>query len=357
MDHFSQTVRKKLDAIRDDPNLTKLNLSCSELRSIPPELAQNENITELVMCGNRIERIDCLPPNLKLLDLSQNMIKRVDPGSIPASCTSIDLSGNCLIDCSNFPDGVMSLDLTDNVIEEADLSGYPHLSVVDLSNNKLPEMPNLPDGVTSLDLQNNSISEVNMGDWPSNLQVCNISYNTLTVLDHFPSQLTELECYCNLLTRIDGLDDTLLTKFDASNNSLTEFPSLPSTTTEIDLSHNDIEKVSKDDIPFMTTQMNLSNNKLTSKPEVDATVDLDISNNGLSDDDDDDDEGIVYAGGTYMTSAVNSNYITNTNTTTGTMYNYNNRATSYTPDFSGYSWDSYSPKNPNILHLHREVTL
>ena len=160
-------------------NLNFLEITKTCLQTIPDEIAQLSNLTNLVMCLNKITSVS---PNigrlqkLKLLNLSRNELETL-PDEIGQleSLQSLNVTGNKIGD---FPD----------------VNGMTWLHHIDVSYN---ELESLPPGIPNPDLvhlaeikaNNNRLKELpeEMGTLPA-LKILDVSENALTQI---PTDLRE----------------------------------------------------------------------------------------------------------------------------------------------------------------------
>lgn len=245
--------------------LTVLNLSSNAIQSIPPEIKNLKNLSQLMMQHNSIASIadelgelqylSCLQldhnklktfpkcvymlTNLKTLSASYNVLEVVDEelGNL-VMLSTLNLSNNSL---SFIPDNIgflgkisdlnlshnnlhkvpveltticalKTLNLSSNKIEELPtLQFLEKLEDLNLRNNKLKIMPDVSNCVKlhSLDLSQNAITELD-GKVFNNLMVLRVLYLSENKLQSLPDEI------CNLAALIS---------LDVSCNSLTELPS------------------------------------------------------------------------------------------------------------------------------------
>jgi len=137
-------------------NLTVLVLSGNQLTTLPHEIAKLTNLAELYLSGNQLTS---LPPeiakltNLTVLDLFDNQLTSLPPGIMKLTNLSrLDLSGNQL---TSLPPGITKLtnlnmlDLTGNQLTTLppEITKLTNLTRLDLSGNQLTS---LPPGITKL---------------------------------------------------------------------------------------------------------------------------------------------------------------------------------------------------------------
>ncbi len=105
--------------------LNFLEISRTSLSSMPDDLKNLENLTNLVLCGNKLseisESLTCLS-KLKLLDVSRNVLTVLPGLEKLTALQTLNVSGNRL---SEFPD----------------ISSLAQLHVLDISHNALSALP------------------------------------------------------------------------------------------------------------------------------------------------------------------------------------------------------------------------
>jgi len=128
-------------------NLTRLNLTDSDLTELPPEIGKLANLTILNMKKNNLTK---LPPeigkltNLKNFNLSENQLNEL-PAEIGklTNLTSLDLSGN---------------NLTELLIEIGDMTSLTELYLNNCNLTKLPKEIGYLTDLTKLELRGNHLT-------------------------------------------------------------------------------------------------------------------------------------------------------------------------------------------------------
>lgn len=78
-------------------NLRSFDLSSNNISSTQGSgLIYLGKLTTLNLANNYIADIQELPPNLRILDLSYNKLKNINPDTLPKSIISLDLRGNII---------------------------------------------------------------------------------------------------------------------------------------------------------------------------------------------------------------------------------------------------------------------
>ena len=289
-------------------NHLKLILSGKGLTSLPPEIAQLHNLTQLDVFNNLLTSLPseiAQLHNLTQLDVSSNLLT-----SLPVAITllealkRLDLSFNRL---KSLPIEITQMQkLVGIVISYNQLTSLPteitqlyNLAQLDVSGNRLtslpPEIARLQN-LTQLDVSSNLLTSL-----PSeiarlhNLTQLDVSSNLLTSLPSEIAQLqnlTQLDVSSNLLTSLPSEIAQLhnLTQLDVSYEQLAVLPQKITQLEELkrlDLSHNHLRSLPSEIARLLNlTELNVSNNRLRSLPPEIAQLrnltQLDVSNNRLT---------------------------------------------------------------------------
>jgi internalin A len=149
---------------------TRLDLSLKRITTLPPEIGQLTNLTELYLRGNQLTT---LPPelfqlkNLAWLILRGNLLTNLPPEICQlTNLTSLDLSGNLLTTLS--PEfckltNLSGLDLSDNQLAflPSKICQLTELTLLYLSENQFASLPSEISQLTkltTLDLRNNQLT-------------------------------------------------------------------------------------------------------------------------------------------------------------------------------------------------------
>ncbi|AKB28543.1 hypothetical protein MSSIT_1824 [Methanosarcina siciliae T4/M] len=238
-----------------------LDLSFKEITSLPPEISELKNLTQLDLSGNQMTS---LPPeiselkNLTILNLHNNQLSLLSPEiSELKNLTQLDIFSNQL---SSLPPEISELkNLTTLNLHKNKLSSFPpeisklkNLIGLDISRNRLGSLP--PE-----------ISEL------KNLTQLDVSGNQLSSL---PPEISELKN---------------LTQLDVSGNQLNSLPPEISELKNLiwlDISRNKLGSLPPEIVKLKNLiWLNISRNKLSSLPpeisELKNLIGLDISRNQL----------------------------------------------------------------------------
>ena len=291
----------------------KLMLNNLEIKNIP-DLSQFDWVEKLDLSNNKIKKIvlNYLPPNLKLLDISDNKI--VDITDLPLGLIGIDLSSNLIemFDGRNFT-GLKELLISDNRLEVNKFKFSPNLTICDISCNFIECLDDFPEHLKCINASENCIKKV--GKFNSKLEKISLSENKIETIQDLPDSITWFDCSKNSLDEIDihlstlledlNLADNKIVKFESvlppnlrklnlSKNLIKEMPDLPDGVEQVDLSHNVIDELK--DIPDSVTTLNVNDNSLTNISSAlqlrykSQTLDLKYEDNYIFDDEDEDDD-------------------------------------------------------------------
>lgn len=124
---------------RDMPNITSMSIKDSSTFSVwPPRFEHLVNLRELNIVDCELN--DCppfLPPNLRILNLSQNKIRAIDQNILP----------NQLVE----------LHLQNNLLTEIDIN-HENIWLLHINNNVIRKIYNLPRNLRALQLHSNFIT-------------------------------------------------------------------------------------------------------------------------------------------------------------------------------------------------------
>lgn len=115
----------------------------------------------LDLSNRNLEKIPYIDPNLCIhtLDLSGNQITEII--NLPSGLINLNLSENLIKKVENIPDSVLNLDLWCNKI--TDITGIPTgLKYLNLSNNKIKKVENLSGEIEKLYIYENEITELSV---------------------------------------------------------------------------------------------------------------------------------------------------------------------------------------------------
>ena len=154
-----------------------------------------DNLLEFLCYDCQVTNIPSLPPNLEVLNCTNNFLSSLPP--LPSSLTKLIIT-----------------------------------------NNYFSVLPNLPNNLIQLSCDLNQLNYLPM--LPANLVYLECAYNQLTSLPALPNTLTELYCNNNQISSLPPLTN-LYTGFWCNNNNISCFPIFPSSLVDtflFDISNN-----------------------------------------------------------------------------------------------------------------------
>ncbi|XP_022900871.1 protein phosphatase PHLPP-like protein [Onthophagus taurus] len=283
-------------------SLTMLDLSDNNIRVLPPEINRLINLKELVLDHNVISVLPetlwdlrllkilkcannrlALPPD-KFADMRAIILNETDhikPDNSLQSKTNIlttlNLRGNRLkgnIILGNYGN-LTELDLSENIIENLDLTAVEQLQILQCSRNNLTQLILFGKHLTSLIAGNNSLINLSVKHPALNLKHIDVSYNELEVLPDWLSNCQDLRSLFASNNNIKFLPEELF-----SNN----MPFLHT----IQLAYNQIQYLPLIQRKFAIQEFFLQNNSLSMLPEnffktIYNLKVLNVSNNRLCD--------------------------------------------------------------------------
>jgi Leucine-rich repeat (LRR) protein len=143
------------------------------------------------------------------------------------------------------------------------IEGFLNLQVLNISSNTIRSFPRLPNNLKHLTINNNNLSS--LPELPNGLEVLICKSNNLTALPALPSSLMHLDCSSNKITALPAAMPNDLMVLDCSNNELTSLPaSLPLSIKTIYCQKNRISTLPT--LPTSLTYFNCGNNMLSDLP-------------------------------------------------------------------------------------------
>uniref|UniRef100_A0A1Y1KJS7 LRRCT domain-containing protein n=1 Tax=Photinus pyralis TaxID=7054 RepID=A0A1Y1KJS7_PHOPY len=264
--HFPSRV---FDCLR---SVKLLDLSWNTIANITSLFhADLPQLSFLLLGGNQIRQLSVdnfnKVPNLKKLNLDNNQISMIEPGSLSmAKLGKLTLRHNALrsLHEAMFPNlpGLIHVDLQNNHIREIHPETFarnPRLDTLFLGHNQLESLNWLSYGLvhaSTLYLNNNQLSALQQADFENSrrLQVINLSHNNISTVEFGTlddlHNLTHLDLSHN---RLEHLDRSLFSRaihlqyLNLSHNEIADFdPILFGQNTKLKslhLSHNKIRKL------------------------------------------------------------------------------------------------------------------
>ncbi len=178
--------RNKISILKNIPKKVKeLDVSHNQIKEC--HLYFNEELVELNIESNLLDKIPQFNDKLKILDIAQNKLTSLD--GIVDSIEELDISINKLENISKLPENLKKLNAFDNKIKL--VPTFPkNIEHIDLSFNQLFWLPKLPVTMQKGDFSNNNISLIALfindeldykkGKLPEGNYTINISNNPLT---------------------------------------------------------------------------------------------------------------------------------------------------------------------------------
>jgi len=127
--------------------------------------------------------------------------------NIPLQVTSLTCKNQLLEKIDQLPPQIEILELSDNKISQFDASSYNKLKVLNLSNNELTELKNLPETLETLECENNQLRILDLANTPK-LKILICSNNPILILQHVPKSLEKFEMENNPFVEIDHNEET-----------------------------------------------------------------------------------------------------------------------------------------------------
>lgn len=171
--------------------LNFLQLSNSALSEIPNDVVKLENISSMLLFGNRLSS---LPGETRDWDFVNQQFNSFFSASIAQlhKLKILDVSNNQLtefiFDLSNASQ-LSTINLCGNEITTFQLKS-PTLHILDLSNNKISQFPEIPSTVTDLKMSKNQLEEIPDDMHLPNLKNLDLSENSITGI---PKSLSALK--------------------------------------------------------------------------------------------------------------------------------------------------------------------
>jgi len=242
-DYLANDNSNKIKLLLEENFEHKLNkFDCLiKIGYVPREFNEHIWITTLCMSSCNIMDIKNMPPFLINLDISNNVITKINNNALPDTIEKIDISSNKLTSISNLPRQLVELNAAYNELVLCDFVGLAQLETVSLEYNELSCAPYFENSVESIDLSNNMLTIFDSLYELTHLETLDMSGNKLTLIRILPPNLKILTC---------------------ANNEIKAAINFPHRIEEINLSSNNISHISN--IPDSVTSLDLSDNELTS---------------------------------------------------------------------------------------------
>ncbi|KAJ3653311.1 hypothetical protein Zmor_012570 [Zophobas morio] len=289
--------------------LVTLDLSDNSLLTLPPEISALENLSELVLDQNLLSVLPttlwdlkalqtlkvarnrlALPPDklgeMRALVLAEAELKPENQQK-PNNLTTLNLRSNRLkgnIILGNYGN-LTELDVSENSIENLDLSAVEQLQVLQCSRNSITHLTLYGRHLTSIIAGNNRLKHLILAHPPQSLKHLDVCYNELETLPEWLCGCSELRCLFasnNLLTTLpDHLfcnEMPFLHTLQIAYNQLQYLPTIQRRLPiqEMFLQNNSLAALPENFFKFVhcIRVLNLSNNRLCDLPTPDEPLQL-----------------------------------------------------------------------------------
>ena len=286
-----------------------ININNLSINELPERMKQLVDIKFLTIIGCEITSLKNLPPNLIILNAKDNKVGKVTSIDLPKSVRKVDLTNNYIdyVDLSSNEE-LIDITLTNNCLEDIK-SLPPNLKTIDLADNILTKISDkyFGDKVVKVNVCNNSIKEVDIKN--TNITTLNLSQNPINKIRSLPEKLqhliiseTNIENTNDInklmdlrmlnisnteITNIDNLQDNIVVLFMNNlklnnDDNKGEIKRLPSKLRKITAETSGIRKFGFDVFPINLVDMNFSDNEIEVLPKVSDTARvLELSSNCL----------------------------------------------------------------------------
>lgn len=218
-----------------------------------PSIKQNNiNLKELYLDSNKIEKIEGLPDKLEKLYLGDNLITDIQPGDIPDSVDTLDLSYNIIYTIRNMPPNIITLNLADNSVRKIPKNQLPDcIEYLYLNNNRITVMENIPKKIKVLDLSHNWIRKIENIEKHKYLKELKINENPISKLEGLPISLTDLYITTCLITKIE-VHNGMRKIFGMDYNMTEKILNLPDTLIEVETTYVNNDYLYVDDLIYLS---------------------------------------------------------------------------------------------------------
>lgn len=342
---------------------SELNLNGKFIDHLPEELKLYTWVTIMSIETTEIKSLtENLPPNLKKLIVRSNNIKLLDGSVLPDSLKSLIFQNNNACEIVGLKDGLLELDVSNNLLKELGCKFPTTLTKFAVSNNKMFQLNQLfPDSLKELVANDTNIKSID--DFNDNIEKISTCRCYIPIVKKFPANLKEWKNYVSNTHTIECKFPEGMTHLDMFNNSLSKCPIIPNTMIDVDLSNNDLEEVPEF---FPTLQkIDLKQNKKLKAEDiqiiqkemqgVNILYDSFKQNIYSSVDDDWESEygNYNFNGGHYKPHYVHNNYANNYENNYG-----NNYGNSYTIRAQSSYWKpEFADSDPDVVPLNKTYVL
>jgi hypothetical protein len=237
-----ELFRRKLEESKTSKNC-ELKLNGKFVDHLPEELKSFEWVTVLYLETTDIKVLtDNLPPNLTKFVCKFNNMRVFDASVLPDSVISIIYQNNNTLDVVGLKDGILELDISNNMLKELSCKIPPNIIRISVSNNKLFQFSQpLPDSLKELVANDTCIRSID--DLNDNLEQLSTCRCNIPIVKKFPNSLKQWKNFVSHTEEIQCEFPKGMTHLDMFNNNLTKCPTLPDTMVDVDLSSNNLEEI------------------------------------------------------------------------------------------------------------------
>ena len=248
--------------VRKITKIGGLPSSCKELDLSWNLISKIENLPSVIhtlnIRVNYIIKIENLPSSCKELHLSYNLISKIE--NLPSDIHTLNIYMNYITKIENLPSSLRILRLDNNQVTK--IENLPKfLYELSLSVNHITKIENLPEKLQKLDLFGNQITKIE--NLTENLQILDLCYNQITKIENLPNSLQILILNDNMITKICNLP-SILWKLDLGRNQISTIENLPNSLQILVLDNNRITKI--ENLHNSLREINLNNNQIKELP-------------------------------------------------------------------------------------------
>ena len=245
-------VLKKIKHTKNN-NLIELDLHNSKLIKIPEEIKELIQLKHLLLCNNKIAKIEGLETltQLEYLRLYNNKITKIE--GLETLTQLIRLYLNTIV-----------------ITKIEGLETLIRLQYLALNNNQITKIKNLHHLIqlTNLYLNNNQITKIEGLETLNQLEYLDLNTNQIIKIEWLETliQLKYLALNTNQITKIEGIETlTQLTNLYLNNNQITKIEGIETLTqlTNLYLNNNQITKIEGLENITQLKYLDLNNNQIT----------------------------------------------------------------------------------------------
>lgn len=181
---MSLVLEEREDILRD--NNTAQNVLLDILKDINPNISELSIKTEL---SGELDLSVCNHlTHLRTIRIGNGKITGVH--QIPDKITKFACGGNLIIELTNLPKSLVSLDVGHNYCTTVNVSELLHLEELICNDNRIDDLGVLPNSLVSIHCQNNNLKYLDLKG-KTKLRTLNISNNPLVIVDNLPETIHE----------------------------------------------------------------------------------------------------------------------------------------------------------------------